>query len=372
MTYPQQQYAPQGYAPQQYAQPSYQQYPPAAAPQQYQQTPPAYGHPAAGPGVPQQGGQALPATPPALGQTRGAGGGVSPKARHLLNRTIIIEPIRVDENATAPDGKARPEAYFHLTVCDGGPLLYGDSQDRDPAKQRPYTHRIETPCRFTNVSDYGYGFVNEVRDAIARGDMAAVGVFEQGTTGNRPYLLTKPGRDLAGNDRPDGESRFQVAQDLWNRIFAKDLSWNPQPVSLVAPPQQAPQQVSYQPQTAPAGYAPQQQYAFQPHPMGNAHGPGDQNGYYVQPQQGGYNPAAYAPTTPAPAQQQYAPPVPQPGPSAFAQAAAPEIAAMGNPVQAAYGQAQNPAMDPGYAAYLAQQQAGTMPGAAPPQAGPGM
>lgn len=341
---PNYQYPPQqAYAPaQQYQQPPQaqgayvqQQYPPA----------PAYGQPAAA--------APTPVTPPALGQTRGAGGGVSPKARHLVGRTIIIEPIRVDEDAKDQAGKPRPEAYFHLTVVDGGPLLYGDSQDNDPAKQRPMSFRVETPVRFTNCNDYGWGFVQDVRDALARGDMASVGVFERGTQGNRPYLVTKVGTQLDGSERPDGDARFMAATELWNRTFNKDTSWSNTPVSLVAPPAQAPQQVAYQ----------------QPAPMAQQLQSYPQPAYAPAPQQPGYNPAAYA--QPAPQQPSYAPqpqgpygeaaaynpytPVPQgtaaPQPSALAQAAA---------------------MDPGYAAWLAsQQQAGVMPGTAPPQ-GPGI
>lgn len=309
MTYPQQ-YAPQGYAPQQYAQPQQQPYQPA--PQQ-----PTYAPQQFAP----QGAQTLPTSAPSLGQTKGAGGNVSPKARHLVGRTIIIEPIRVDESAKNDKGDPRPEAYFHLTVCDGGPLEFGDSLDRDPAKQHGPTQRVETPVRFTNINDYGWGFVNECRDALARGDMAAVGVFEQGTQGNRPYLLTKPGRQLDGKDRPDGDQRFATATELWNRIFAKDLSWNPTPVSLVAPPAQAPQQVSYQP-TPPqqgatygtAGGAPQyvtptptQYVAYQPAgaTMATPTAP-----VYAPQQQGPYGEAAaYNPMTPlTQAVQQSAPP----------------------------------------------------------------
>lgn len=338
-------------------------------PQQYQQQPPQqYGAPQSAPwmppqqaqafvgqippaAAPPQGGQSLPTSAPALGQTRGAGGAVSPKARNLVGRTIIIEPIRVDENAKDDKGNPRPEAYFHLTVCDGGPLEYADSQDRDPAKQHGPTKRVDVPARFTNVNDYGYGFVNEVRDALARGDLAAVGVFEQGTQGNKPYLLTKPGRDLAGNDRPDGDQRFQLAGQIWQSIFDKTFR-SPEPVSLVAPPAQAPQQVAY---AQPA--APQQAYAYPPvatyggtpgqgyaqayagaqqltaEVQGYGYPPASQ--YPYQPQ--GYNPAAYA--APAPVS---------------APAAAPQ---------------QQPAQDPQYLAWLASQQQAGGQQAGPPAPG---
>lgn len=329
MTYPQHidpRYAQQYQA----SQMAYPPAPPQGLPTYPAQVQQAYGQVAAA--APPQGGQSLPTNAPALGQTRGAGGGVSPKARHLVGRTIIIEPIRVDENAKDDKGNPRPEAHFHLTVCDGGPLEFGDNQDRDPAKQHGPTKRVDTPCRFTNVNDYGYGFVQETRDALARGDLAAVGVFEQGTQGNKPFLLTKPGRDLAGKDRPDGDQRFALAGQIWQAIFDKTFR-SPEPISLVAPPAQTPPQVAYAQPAAPQGYNPgyaptagpaqipayaagqgyAQAYAQQaapgfqtPYAAANPgtgpYGDGQPQPAY-QPQ--AYNPAAYA--APAP-QQQSAPP----------------------------------------------------------------
>ena len=145
----------------------------------------------------------------------------------------------------------RPTAYYHLTVVDGGSLQYGDNRDHDISKQHGMTFEVQTPCRFTNVSSDRFGIVNEVRDAMARGDMATVGVIVQGTKGNRPFLVTKVGRDLDGNERPDGAQRFELATQVWNTIFNKTFV-SPEPRSLVAAPAVAAPQVQYQP-TAPAG-----------------------------------------------------------------------------------------------------------------------
>lgn len=264
MTYPSQpqQYAPQGYAPQVPPSPAYLQpqaygqsaYPPAP-PQGLTQSAP---YPGPQHLQPPTGGQTLPTQAPQLGQSgRTGGGATAPAPRHLVGRTVIFEPIRIDETTTAKDSNgnmvSRPTAYYHLTVVDGGPLQYGDNRDHDISKQHGMTFEVQTPCRFTSVSSDRFGIVNEVRDAIARGDQASVGVVVQGTQGNRPFLVTKPGRDLDGKDRPDGDARFQAAMDVWDRIWNKDLSWNPTPRSLVAPPSQAPQQVSYQPTQAVPG-----------------------------------------------------------------------------------------------------------------------
>lgn len=268
MTYPQQQYPPQV----QHIDPRYaQQY---GAPQGTPWMPQQYGGAPAGtppqPAAPAQlGGQGLPTSPPALGQSQrtGEGGPKTPAPRHLVGRTVIFEPIRIDETTTVKvknpatgveEIVPRPTAYYHLTVVDGGPLQYGDNRDHDISKQHGMTHEVQTPCRFTNVSSDRFGIVNEIRDAMARGDVASVGVIVQGTKGNRPFLVTKTGRDLDGNERPDGAARYEAATLVWNAVFGKTFQ-NPEPRSLVVAPAQQPPQVAYQP-AAPAGYA-QQQYA---------------------------------------------------------------------------------------------------------------
>lgn len=262
MTYPQ---YPQGYAPQSA--------PPA--PPQYPPMPPQGYAPAQQPGP--QHGQGIAAPPPPMPTLANGGGagGAWPKMRNLVGRTIIVEPIRVDEEAKDPAGKPRPEAYFHLTVVDGGPLQYGDNQDRDVSKQRPATHEIDTPCRFTNVNSYSYGFVQVVRDCLSSGEAGRVGVVQQGTQGNLPYLITKTDVDVHGNERPGGEARFAAAMEQFGKIWADKHAElgaprqfaNPTARSLVAPPPYpaAAPQINYgQPQQQPAPqptYVPPQQYA---------------------------------------------------------------------------------------------------------------
>lgn len=332
MTYPPQQYQPQPSYPQpQYGAPQGtpwmpQQYGGAPSPVQQQTAPP-------------MGGQALPTQAPALGvgSRSGDGGPKVPQPRHLIGRTVIFEPIRIDETTKNDDGELRPTAYYHLTVVDGGPLEYGDNKSQKIADQHGLTMRTEVPARFVNVSSDRWGIVQEVRDAMARGDLATVGVIEQGTRGTKgspPFLVTKPGTTIDGKERPDGDRRFALATQVWNDVFAKTFR-SPEPVSLVAPPASQPPQVAYQPTAA--GYAAAQQGITQPYPYGGAaqqlaqHGSqaaADLNAAYANLSPVGYQPQQYAAPAPASVQQ--------------------------------------PAMDPGYAAYLAAQQAA----AAPPQSAP--
>lgn len=268
MTYPQ--YAPQS-APPAYAGPP-------ATPQQYQQ-------PAQGQGI-------VPPMP-TLGQGSG-GGSVTPKLRHLIGRTIIVEPIRVDEAATDQAGKSRPEAYFHLTVVDGGPLKYADNQDRDVTKQYPPTREIDTPCRFVNANDYGQAFVKVCRDALAAGEHGRVGVVQYGTLGNKPPLITKCNVDVHGNARPDGDARYAAAMALFKMIWADKYApagaprqfVSPEPRNLAAPPspaQQSAPPVNYgAPQSYPA--TPPQAPGAYPHPYGGAQPTDAAPAYGYQPQ----------------------------------------------------------------------------------------
>ncbi len=264
MTYPQYQSQPQGYAPAYPAHPETY----AVDPQQLHNQRAAY---LAGAPQPAAQGQAIAPPVPQLRDGSSGGGTPAPKFRHLLGRTIIVEPIRVDEDAmdtsVNPPVK-RPEAYFHLTVVDGGPVRYGDSQDRDVSKQRPNTHESDTPARWTNVNDRSYGFVQAVRDALNAGEPGRVGVVQKGTKGNKPYLITKCGTDVEGNARPDGDARYAAAMEIFGRIWhdkhapAEPKQFvSPEPRSLVAPPAAAPPQVAY---GAPQGYAQPPQAAYAP------------------------------------------------------------------------------------------------------------
>jgi hypothetical protein len=53
----------------------------------------------------------------------------------------------------------------------------------------------------------------------------ALGVVQQGTRGNKPFLLTRCEKDVDGNERADGEARRQAAQRL---VFAhRSGEWQP-------------------------------------------------------------------------------------------------------------------------------------------------
>jgi hypothetical protein len=337
VTYPQYQppaAQPQGYPSQSYA-PAY----PPAPPMQY---PPQ--QPAAAPT-----GQALTPPVPVLGQGGGGGGAAAPKPRHLLGRTIIVEPIRVDETAMDTSVNPpvnRPEAYFNLTVVDGGPVRYGDSQDRDVFKQRPNTHEIDTPCRFVNVNDRSQQFVKAVREALAAGEAGRVGVVEQGTKGNRPYMIQKCSTDVLGNARPDGDARYAAAMEIFGKIWhdkhaptsAPRQFVNPEPRSLVAPPAAAPPQVAYG--------APQQV----PYPG-------------AVPQ--GYVPTPYGAAPAAAVHPEYAAAVAQPGAQVYVQPNAPVLQQpVPPPVEAWLASLPEGQRAASRAAYLAQQQ-GQQPVAGP-------
>ena len=214
------------------------------------QFPPQY---APNPNVPQtQATYVPPQAAPALdlGFSDPSGGVANPTARHLLNRTIVIVPKRVDENAQY-QGQPRPTAYFDLYVIDGGPLLYGDSEDR--ANPRPFTHTIETPAYFPDAQAGNVMFVNEVKSKLnpaGRPTGMALGVVQQGTRGNKPFLLTRCEKDVDGNERADGEARRQAAQKL---VFAhRSGEWQPPRATPLAQAQApAVPQVQYEPPTSP-------------------------------------------------------------------------------------------------------------------------
>jgi hypothetical protein len=212
------------YAPQQYGAP------PAPPQQQWgqqaaygaqayvnQQQPPGWqGQPAAPPEAPPQ-------APPNASFDQDAlnfadptgGGGLSPNVRHWVGRTVILIPRRVDETAQY-EGQSRPTAYFDLYICDGGPLPLGDSEARNAP--RPPTHTVSAPAFYENAMAGNTGIVSEVRERIGkdgRPTALILGVCEQGTKGNRPFLLTKCAKKLDGQDRPDGAAREKNARDLY-------------------------------------------------------------------------------------------------------------------------------------------------------------
>lgn len=318
LTYPQQ----QGYPGPVHIDPRYaQQYAPQPVPQQYQQPQPM---------TPQQFHQAgaAPAPGPSasveLGfQDPSRSGGLSPAARHLVGRTVVMVPKRVDETAKGLDGNSRPTAFFDLYVIDGGPLVFGDSEDR--ANPRPPSHSIDTPCYFPDVMMGNSGIVGEIRSKIGadgRPTGLSVGVLERGTKGNKPYLMTKCEKTIEGQDRPDGAARRAEAQRIY---FAhRDSTWvAPRPVPLAQ-------------QQAPAGQG-VVNYGQPPQAQQFAHYPEDQQQYapqqaYAQPQQyaqapqQGY-PAGYGQMPPQVPQAFTMPPMSAPpAPQQAAQPLAPTLA----------------------------------------------
>jgi hypothetical protein len=246
----------------------------APAAPQFQQ--PQYGQPVAQPqGYPGNLPQGDFADPRA-----GGGGELAPRVRHMVGRTVIIEPLRVDENAKGmPDANgqatSRPAAYANVTVVDGGPIQFGD-EIKSGRQIRPNTHVVNAPYRIMNMMISNTWIVNAIRDALPPlGNGLLLGVIEEGQQGNRPFLLTKCETTVNGQDRPDGAQRREAARQLWQQIKAGQFT-NP-PIALLQPVAG-----SAYGQQAPAQYAPQ---GYQQAPQ--MYGP--------TPQQAGYVPAQYAP-----------------------------------------------------------------------------
>jgi hypothetical protein len=185
--------------------------------------------------------QAAPAAPPSLGfqdPSRGVGGS-SPAVRHLINRTVVMVPKRVDQSSKY-DGQVRPTAYVDLYVIDGGPLTFGDSEDR--VNPRPPTHTVETPAFFPNAMIGNQAIVSEIESKIdpsGRPTGISVGVVVK-PEGKRYYALTPCATDEKRNDRPDGAQRRAAAESVYMRHQSGD--WTPPvPVPLgQAPTPQAP------------------------------------------------------------------------------------------------------------------------------------
>lgn len=395
MTYPQPGYQGPMHIDPRYAPAPQPQYPPQGQP------PAGYGQPYPPQQQPPQGGAALSQPAPKLSTGGGNAGGSWPKMRHLQGCTLIFVPIRVDEDRTIvvnrPGGVkevvSQPEAYFHLIVVDSpnGVIQYGDSQDNDNPK--PLAWERATPCMFTNVNDYGWGPVNEIRNALAAGEAARVGVVERGTQGNKPYMITKPDKMVGGADRPDGQDRYMRAAQIWDQAFAAlngnpAAFANPEPRALLAPPTQPQQQVAYgqpqQPQYAPAMQGVQPGYV--PTPYGQAPAGAVHPEYAAAAQQPGaqlqQGYAAGGTTYEYPPQPQYAvPPVTPPGPPQSAPPAPtgyPQGYGQFAPLQTAQPP-QNPAFE-AYIASLAPEQqaqaraqfAAQQQGGAPAAGGPGI
>lgn len=267
MTQPQYGQPPQEWQPQPQGPPPAQQQP---WPANYQQQPAAPGGwPTSAPAPQQQ-----PAQPVAApvntnyqwdsnGIDPSRGGGVSPAARELIGRTVIIAPKRVDQSASY-QGQSRPTAYFDLYVIDGGPLQFGSSEDR--ANPRPATHVVDTPAFFAGAMMGNSEIVKEIQAKLGKG--LIVGVIEQGTKGNRPFLIQPCSTTVLGQERPDGAQRKQLAQQVWEAHH--NDSWTPPaPTELaVAPAGYGVVNYGQQPQYAPQGPPPAWgQQPFHPQPV---------------------------------------------------------------------------------------------------------
>lgn len=268
---------PQGYAPQQQYHQPMPGWPHQGMPAQYSAPPSPVQAPAAE------------VMPPQFsdGGTFTGTGTKMPAVRELVNRTVVIVPLSVDET-NVHKGQPRPSGRADLYVIDGGPLVYGSNQEDGT----PATHQINTPCVFKGWTVGNVNIVREIRAALANRSMP-VGVVYRSTFGQKPFNLGKV-RELPdnGGPRPDGEQRWQAMQAAFDGLSTGRIP-NPEPVELNPKTGQG---QGYQPQ-----YVPVQQPAYgygQPGPM-----------QQVQQQ--------YAPHGGAPA---------APQPSAFAQMAAPEVA----------------------------------------------
>jgi hypothetical protein len=249
-----------------YGQPTYPPAQPQFQPPQYQQ---AY-QPQPQP-IPQYPQQVAPAAAAGnlpsgdFADPRGGGGDLMPRVRHLVGRTVIIEPVRIDENAkglpdSAGNATSRPAAYANLTVVDGGPIEFGD-EVKAGRTIRPNTHRIDAPLRIMNMLISNTWLVNAIRDAMPpMGNGLLLGVIEIGTQGNSPFLLTKVSETVTGQDRPDGQQRREAARQLWERIKAGQFT-NPTPVLLTPVAGSAYQQQPQMYGPTPQQYQQQPQYA---------------------------------------------------------------------------------------------------------------
>ncbi len=206
------------------------------------------------------------------------GGELAPKVRHLAGdvqaqppkrgRTVIILPLKIDENAKGlprPDGTVpiNPCAYVDLIVVDGGPIEFGDEW-KASRQVRPNTHRTDAPYRITNTMIGNTWIVNAIREAMPPlGKGLLLGVLETGTQGNNPFLITTCETDAVGQERPDGAQRREAARQLWQLVKAGQFT-NPPVVPLQPAPGSAyAQPTGYAPQTQPQYAQPQPQYGAQ-------------------------------------------------------------------------------------------------------------
>lgn len=268
-----------------------------------------------------------PAAPTFLTPT--AGGNAGPLPRHLIGRTVICLPRSYDPNAQF-QGQSRPSMTLDVIVLDGGPIEYGDNRDRDASKQTPNTHRCATPARFNGVMWNSGIILDKVRIGLSQfagqPSQPTVGVIEQGTQGNRPYMIVDPAKHLDGSDRPDGAQRMALAQHVYTMIEQGQFV-NPVPeVIWTAPNQAAPAAPQFQPPQYPnmaqAGYGapwpqsapPQSAPPAQYQPQYPSVQPGPQGAPAGAPVPANWDPRVWATLTPEQQAQVLGQPVPMAGP----------------------------------------------------------
>lgn len=245
MTYPNYQQPPginqpQYYTPNQYVVPQF--VPPQHQPQ------PAYAPPAPAPAANLPQGD--------FANPRVGGGDPEPRIRHLNGRTVIIEPLRIDENAKGmadASGVAavRPALYAHVTVVDGGPIAFGN-EVKGGSEIKPNDRQVSVPYRINNMIITNTWIVNACRDALPPiGNGLVLGVIVRGTQGNNPFLLNECEKHTDGSPRPDGAQRREAARQLWNAIKAGQFA-NPTPVLLQ--PVAGSAYAAANPYAAPQGY----------------------------------------------------------------------------------------------------------------------
>lgn len=223
-------------------------------------------------------------------------GGNGLKIRDLANRYVILVPRYYDANAKSKDGNTtRPSVTMDVIVLDGGPLIYGDTQDNAGRVLSPPTMRADVmPMEFLGVIASNDNIVRAVRDQLAT-QSPVIGRIVRSDVGNRPWNLAK----LDPFSPADSDIRTRAGQ-LWSAKLAGQ--WvSPKPVPIGGAP--APAQQPYaQPNAAYGAPAPAQGYAGG-HAAPALYAP-------QQPVQPAYAAAAQPYGQPQPAQPQPAPFVP--------------------------------------------------------------
>jgi hypothetical protein len=138
-----------------------------------------------------------------------------PKPRHLANRTVIYVPRSIDETAMYKNA-SRPSVVADLIVCDGGPVRYGDDED----KHTPATHESATPAMWRGIQIANTAIVGALRPIVGQG--IRVGVIVMGTSA---FLL---------ENLDTADPRRAAAAQLWFAIQSGSFV-NPAPVELAQP-----------------------------------------------------------------------------------------------------------------------------------------